>query len=784
MPEASDDNTPKLPSLHVIEGKVPADGSVPESETILGLKTNGSGRGASGEQALPALSTSMTAISQQPHDSDCLFTVVHSIPGRLRLRVPSIKMDPALGQRFAGALVAFPGVQHVRINRLAASIAIEYDPAINNVAGIASALNNTDLSKVKPIEVPHTPIRQAGLLLERLFNFFERITPPVVQLAAGAASLTAAMLELPLAGVFAWAACSPILCRALRTAIEERKISVDGLDGMAAVLMIAHSNFRAASFMMTLIGLGEYIRELTANRCKKIIEDLLGLAGRSAWLVKGKKRICIPADQVKLGDTVVVYPGEMMPVDGTVIKGEALINQASLTGESVPVEVREGHSVFAATVVVHGQVYINCTATLTNSRASQVIDLVNAAPLHETRIQNYAAVMADKAVVPIIGSAATCFLFSRNITQMMSMLIYDFSTGIRISAPTAVLASMASAGKQGILVKSGGALERLARVNAIIFDKTGTLTSGKPSVNDVFIVQGNTQDDVVSLAASVEQRLSHPAAQAIVNYAQLKGLEIPSRIDTTHSRGMGVSASVDGKQVLVGSRRMMDTAKIDLQPGERFEKEAMLRGSSMAYVAIDGKLAGILAYADTVRPEAKEMIRKLHRRNIKRIIMATGDNEFSARRIAGELGLDDVLSSAFPEHKAELVLKLKSEGFTVAVVGDGINDSPALAHADVAISLRGGTDAAREHADVVLTDDDLLRLPQTVDIARSAMNLVKETMALVAVPNGTGLVMTACGMVGPAGATLLNNGSAIVAALNSLRPLMGPGWSRIPKSQI
>ncbi len=199
----------------------------------------------------------------------------------------------------------------------------------------------------------------------------------------------------------------------------------------------------------------------------------------------------------------------------------------------------------------------------------------------------------------------------------------------------------------------------------------------------------------------------------------------------------------------------------------------------MAFVAIEGALAGVITYSDTIRSEAREVILKLHRRGIKRIVMATGDNEASARRIAGLIGVDQVFSGAFPEHKAELVKKLKSEGLMVAVVGDGINDSPALAHADVAIALRGGTDAAREHADVVLTDDDLLRIPQAIDIARGAMMLVKETMALVAIPNGFGLLATAAGFVGPSGATLLNNGSAIMAALNSLRPVMGPGWTKL-----
>ena len=712
------------------------------------------------------------------------YRVAHSIPGRLRLSVDQLKGNPELAQQLAGAAITQPGVTNVRVNRLAASLLVEYDVEKNDESALLIALRGTDLSLVTPVDVPNTPVAKVGLILERAVALIEKLTPPVVQFGLGTTALVASLLGLPVSGPLAILASVPILTRALDTAVTERRISVDGLDGLAAVLMIAYRNFRSASFMIALIALGEFIREMTSNRCKKIIGDLLGLAGRSAWLVKGKKRICIPADQVKFGDTIVIYPGEMVPVDGLIVQGEGSVNQASLTGEAIPAEVKQGTTVYAATVLVVGQIYVRCTATLTNSRASQVIDLVNAAPLHETKIQNYASLMADKAVVPIIGSALLCLLMTKQVTRMISMLVYDFSTGIRIAAPTGVLACMARAGRRGILIKSGGALERLAHVNAIIFDKTGTLTLGKPSVTEIFQAAEYTPDEVLAFAAAVEMRLSHPAAEAIVKEAHNRGLQISTRTGASHSMGMGVEAIVDDKRVLVGSRRLMESQKLDLVSVERYEKIAGLRGDSLAYIAIEGKIAGLLAYSDTIRPETPEMIRKLHRRGIKRIVMATGDNQLSAQRIANAAGVDQIFAGAFPEHKAQLVKQLKEEGYVVAVVGDGINDSPALAHADVAISLRGGTDAAREHADVVLTDDDLLRLPEAVDIARGAMGLVRETMALVAIPNGVGIVLTAFGIVGPAGATLLNNGSAIVAALNALRPLMSPGWTKLRKSEV
>ena len=706
------------------------------------------------------------------------YYVAHALPGRLRIRIERLRYDLDFEQRLLGAVTAIGGVLGARTNRLAASLVIDYDADKIEPADLLDRLHSTDLTAVEPVMGKHHEANALILKFERLLLALQDSIPPVVQFGLSGAALAASIFELPLAPALACVAGVPILCRATQTAVREKRISVDGLDGMAALLMMLNRQLRAATFMMTLIGLGEYIRELTANRCQKIVDDLLGLAGASAWLVKGHKRICIPADQVKVGECVVVYPGEMIPVDGDVIQGEALVNQASLTGESQPIEVVSGCKVFAATVVMHGQIYLTCTAPLSVSRAQNVIDLVNAAPISETKIQNYAASMADKAVMPIIGSAVGSFILTRDVTRMMSMLIYDFSTGIRISAPTAVLASMAHAGRLGILIKSGGALERLAHVDAIVFDKTGTLTSGNPQVTDVYATAGYVADEVAALAAAAENRLSHPAAQAIVAYATKRQLNIAHRTGASHAVGMGVSATIEGKRVLAGSRRLLESKKVDLSTAETFEKIAIARGQSLAYIAIDGVLAGLIAYADTLRPEAAAMISKMHKRGVKKIIMATGDIEASAQSIARQIGVDEVLSGAFPENKADLVKELKQQGYTVAVVGDGINDSPALAHADVAISLKGGTHAAREHADVVLTDDNLLRVAQAIDIARGSMHLIKETMALVAVANGAGLALTAVGMVGPAGATLLNNGSAIVAAVNSLRPLMAPGWSK------
>lgn len=722
------------------------------------------------------------------------YEVMHSVVGRLRLRVKEILNDQEAASRLIGKLSAIAQVTGVRVNTWCASVVIDYDQ--NNFSEDSLVRILDKLS----IEPPHyssgqeasiaviRPVSTTSRLVtiaQRVVRLIDRFFPPLVQLIFGAGSFAVAALKFPalISRTALGIAVVPIVNRAFQTVLEEKRLGVDSLDGMAALLMIANGRLVEAGFMSALIGLGEFIRERTARRCEKIVTDLLGLKGRFAWLVKGNKRLCIPADEVRPGDIVVVYPGDMVPVDGLVLGGLAAVDQSKLTGEFIPVEVEKGHTVYASTVAVEGKIYVRCTASGVNTKAGLVLESLNNVPLHETRIQNYASVMADKLVVPIFIASGVCFALTRNLQRLMSMLIFDFCTGIRIAAPTAVLASMHLAGNHGILIKGGGALEKLASVDAIVFDKTGTLTTGQPKVTRVHTLNGYSEDQLVSLAAAVEQRLHHPASRAIIRYAGHCGVTVPDRASSTYVRGMGVKAEVKGLSVLVGSKRLMEAESIDTTPAKRTESAVAKKGDSLAYIAIDGKCCGLISYSDHLRPEAEMALKRIKRMGIRKLVMATGDNELSAGLIAKSAGIDEVLAKAFPEQKADLVKQLKAQGYTVAVIGDGINDSPAMAYADVAISLHDGTEAARHSADVVLTDDDLTRLPEAITIARKAMGLVKQNLALAVVPNSSGLALAAMGIVGPAGATLLNNGSAICAALNSLRPLYASGWTQLKKDE-
>ncbi|HEY9789516.1 MAG TPA: heavy metal translocating P-type ATPase [Candidatus Obscuribacterales bacterium] len=732
-------------------------------------------------------------IASAPHnkrikpEQTIAFEIAHSIPGRLRLKIRGLRKNFRQIAASLDSLADLNGVRSIRCNGWCNAAVVTYDPRLLDEAqiveyidklgathGVAPTQETNDavtVSKTRTVafSLPVRWLRQAIL-------FIESIIPCGLQVAIGAAAFVAPWLQVPalVSTVLLIASSTPIYCRALRTFIDERKFGIDALDGTAAGLMIAHGNFAEAGFMTALIALGELIRAKTSQRCEKLVSDLLGMSGRSAWLVKGKKRVCVPADEVKVGDTVVVYPGDMIPVDGTIIDGEAAVDQATLTGESMPVELADGATVYASTVVVEGKIYVRCEATGSQTKAGLVLSTIESAPIHETNIQNYASSVADRAVMPIFLAATACFLVTRDINRLMSMLILDFCTGIRIAAPTAILSSMTRAGRRGILVKSGAALERLSTVSAIVFDKTGTLTSGEPVVEEVSRFNGRTEDEVLALAAAVEMRLHHPAARAIVKAAQQKGLSIPERGESEFMRSMGVKAMVDGHEVIVGSKTMMTSAGIKIDETRERELHARKLGESLSFVAVDGQVAGLIRYSDRLRPEVAKAIADLKKLGVKKLVMATGDSEEAAERIAACCGITDVIARAFPEDKAALVKKLKDEGHTVAVIGDGINDSPALAYADIAISLHGATDAARHSADVVLTDDDLSRLPEAVSIARAAMSLVKQNLIVAVAPNAGGIAAAAVGMLGPAGATLLNNGSAIGAALNSLRPLYTP----------
>jgi Cu2+-exporting ATPase len=459
-----------------------------------------------------------------------------------------------------------------------------------------------------------------------------------------------------------------------------------------------------------------------------------------------------------------------------VVSGEAMVDQKILTGESMAVRREEGDLVYAATVVREGKLYLRAAQVGDQTRAAKVVQLVREAPVRETRIQSYAERFADRVVPWSFLAAGTAFVATGNVNQAAALLIIDYGTGIRVAAPTTVLASIARAARRGILIKGGRYLEQLARVDAVVFDKTGTLTAGEPEVTDVVPYgKENTPERVLALAAAAEDRLTHPVSEAIVRAARARGIAVPERQGSEYAIGLGVEATVDGSAVAVGSARFMSLHGVDVQEASRDLRRLARGATSPIFVAHDGNLVGILVCKDPLRPEAPGVVQALQERAVRTVVMLTGDQPAVAHEVAQSLGITRYVADALPDEKADFVKSLQREGHTVAVVGDGINDSPALAQADVGIAVGGGADVARETAHVALLDGDLSRIPEVIDIARESMGLIEQNWNLIWYGNTLAIALSLPALIGAVGATLVSNGTAVVATVNALKPLLREG---------
>jgi Cu2+-exporting ATPase len=688
--------------------------------------------------------------------------VLHSIPGRLRVRIPGLRRYPEIAALLESRLGAQRGVTSVETRLQEEFLIICYDPGA-----------------CQPVRL----VRRAGRLLRQAVHAPEdevvhgrdllRPEPDGLNplLIPTAAVGIAAVEALPLAAGVLGLASLPIAARAMAGA-RDRRFNVDQLDLAAVVTMAAVGQFIPAALMTWLIGLGEFIRARTARRARRAVSLLMSPDSQQAWVEREGQIVAVPVTQLAPGETVFVYPGDQVPVDGVVTGGEALVDQKALTGEAAPALKEGGDPVYALTGVLDGQLAVRVEHIGRATRAGRVVELIENAPLSDTRVQNHAERLGTRLVAPIFGLAGVTYLFTGDPVRVAAVLILDFATGIRISAPTTVLAAMTGAARQGLFIKGGKAMEQLARVDAVVFDKTGTLTRGEPSLQAVTPLASRlTPDELLRRAASAEMNLKHPAARAIVAAAQARGLPLTPPEQMSYALGLGITSRLEGETLQVGSERFMQRLGIDSSGFDGTAERHHLEGRSLVYVAIDGRLAGMLAYSDPPRAESALVVRSLLDRGVKRIVMLTGDQLRPARAVARELRITDLIAEALPEQKAETVQRLRGEGFTVAVIGDGINDSPALACADVSISLEHGSDLAKETADVILLDGDLRGLPRAMDLSRDALGILRQNQRIVLWPNAGGLLAAAAGIATPLVSTLINNGTAVLTGLNALRPL-------------
>jgi heavy metal translocating P-type ATPase len=707
------------------------------------------------------------------------FSIRHFISGRIRLHLPSLCRKKVVAEATLVWLQAQKGVKGARLNYTCASLVLEYDVKFEGLVramlGRLSVMSIDELQKLidpekLPVTKSRTPIQLQPAKPPSIWRDSPLALPTLSLLLAFSASPIVQAINAPL---MLWNGY-PIALRAWRVWQRERRLNIDFLDTLAITASLLQGNPLAGAIVTWLIKLGDWIRDLTAAGQRKAMSELLEFQAKMAWVIRDGVVTSIPASQLAIGDPVVAYPGEMVPVDGEVIDGQAMIDQKTITGEGLPVVRGKGEPVFAATVIRDGQITIRAIRVGNATTAGQIARLVESAPIGDTRMQNHAEKLADRLVAPTLALAAGTAVLTGDFNRFLSLVIVDYGTGIRVAAPTAVLASMTHAARAGIIIKSGAHMEKLAEVDTVIFDKTGTLTHGSPEVADLISYQRSITDrHLLGLAAAAETKLRHPVAHALRRKAQALGANIPYCEETKYRIGLGVEGQVNGYYLHVGNERLMRQANINLQVARSDRAELDEQGHSCIYVAVDGTLAGLVPFTDRIRSESRDVIQGLHALGIRNSVMLTGDNAVVARSVSRRLGLSRQFSEMLPADKAEVIRQFQRNGNVVAMVGDGINDSPALSFADVGIAMKHGAEVARESADVVLMEDSLWKLIKAVEISRGAMRLIYQNYAIVAGLNtlALGLALPG-GLIIPEITALISNGSAIIASLNGIRPIL------------
>jgi heavy metal translocating P-type ATPase len=704
------------------------------------------------------------------------FAIRHSIRGRIRLYAPALYRceDRTQADEFVIWLQARTGIVSVRINRDCASLIVEYETTQpRTLPALLGDLREVDFDHAR-LPAPAGALQPAAKPSTAIQKTPSRARWPLIWPTVSVALALAGnpFLAWPNVPLMLWNAV-PIFRRAWGVWSRERRLNIDFLDALAVLASLWQNNQVAGSIIVWLIQLGDWIRDLTAAGSKRAVKDLLQFQEKTAWLLRDGQVVAVPTDQLAVADLLIVYPGEIVPVDGEIIDGRALLDQKTITGEGLPVTRSQGESVFASSIVREGQLTLRAQRVGAETMAGQIAELVDSAPIGDTRMQNHAERFADRLVLPTLALALGTALVTRDFNRFLSLVIVDFGTGIRVAAPTSVLSSMTHAARTGIIIKSGGHMEKLAEVDTVVFDKTGTLSHGTPHVVETLsYLDSLDANALLALAVAAETHLKHPVAEALRCKAGELGLSIPPCDATEYRIGLGVEGQVDRYYLHVGSERFLTQQGILTERCRDDRARFDERGCSCLYVAIDGAVAGLIAYEDQLRPEAPLVIEALHALGVRNTIMLTGDNAAVARAVGRRLGLSQQIAEMMPTDKVDAIRRLQSEGKVVAMVGDGINDSPALTYADVGIAMKHGAEITQESANVVLMEDSLWKVVKALEISRGAVTLIKQNYAIVAIMNIGALGLAIPSLVAPEITALISNGSAILASLNGIRPLL------------
>lgn len=693
------------------------------------------------------------------------YAICYDGPGRLRLRLGQYAFSEEEGWGIASLLRQKIGVERVRTCAQNGSILIYYgkDIAKETLLDTVGKLRRTDIPKVEP--TGEEDVQAIDL------RFQEKICSMVLRRAA-----EKLLLPVPLQICKTCFRAVPFLWHGLRSLLHGR-MNVNVLDAAAIGASMLKRSFSSASSIMFLLSFSDILEDYTRKRTETALSASLAIQIDKVWLVTPEGDVQIPLSEVKAGDWLRIRTGTMIPIDGKVREGEAMVNEATMTGEPLAVRKAEGAMVYAGTLVEEGSVAVEVMAVNAQTRIQRIMDLIAASEELKASVQGKAERLADRIVPYHLLTAATVFLLTRNTTKTMAILTVDYSCAIKLATPIAVISAMREAANHRMMVKGGRHLEAFGAADTIIFDKTGTLTEACPQVSQVIAFGDYERNEVLRTAACLEEHFPHSVARAIVRQAAEEGLFHEERhAEVKYVVAHGIASELEGKKVVIGSPHFVfEDEGILLKEADREKLDAVDSTDSAVYLAIGEDLAGAIFIHDPVRQEAAEVIEALRQTGIQHIIMMTGDGEKAARTACQQLGITEYYARVLPEDKAAKVEEIKAQGRTVIMVGDGINDSPALSAANVSVAMKDASDLAREVADIALLSGELWELVTLRHLSQALMGRISRNYKAIIGFNTSLLLLGLAGILQPTVSAFFHNLSTVAISGTSMRPLLPRG---------
>lgn len=690
------------------------------------------------------------------------FTIKHESRGRMRVHMEQYRMTYEQADTLLYVIHNHRNVTFVKVYDRTADAVIEY---VGDREQIIELLRHFHYESAN---VPQTVIKTSGRELNNSYQ--EKLIGSVVWHYS-----KKLLLPLPIRIALTVGRSVKYIGIGLKCLLQ-RKIEVPVLDATAITVSLITKDFSTASSIMFLLGIGELLEEWTH---KKSVDDLarsMSLNVSKVWLrTPENQEILVESSKVEKGDKVVVHMGNVIPFDGEVLDGDAMVNQASLTGESVPVQRTVGNTVFAGTVVEEGEITIRVKEVEGNNRFDQIVTMIEESEKLKSELEGKAEHYADKLVPWTLGATGLTYLLTRNVTKAMSILMVDFCCALKLAMPISVLSAIREASLYNVTVKGGKFLEAVAEADTIVFDKTGTLTKAHPTVVDVVNFNDEySSDDMLRVAACLEEHFPHSMAKAVVDAASKKGLsheEMHTKVEYIVAHG--IATSINGKRTVIGSYHFVfEDEKCVVPAGKEPLFESLPLYYSHLYLAIEGKLSAVICIEDPLRDEAAAVVTSLKKAGISKVVMMTGDSERTASVIAKKVGVDEYYAEVLPEDKAAFVEREKAKGRKVIMIGDGINDSPALSAANVGIAISDGAEIAREIADITVGSDDLYQIVTLKYISNALMKRIKSNYRKIVGFNSGLIALGVAGVLPPTTTALLHNGSTILISVNSMKNLL------------